>query len=604
MTGEDGRPILAVEPEVPFSQLTAIWFADVAEYSTAMNRDELATMKAVHDAMDLIAGNIRNYGGRLLNFMGDGVVASFNSATNAIIFSLTFQEMISRLRLSLDQQPFGFRIGITIGEIFLEGGRPQGNSVNLAQRIQSLAPVGGTVVTGIVYEAVRARSEFDFEYLGSKLLKSMEQPTDVYQVHRHDVAASLRPITRSRSNHNRWRLSAIDASESFDRPSIAILPLRNLSGDSSKDFFADGTTDDIITNLTRFRALDVIARGSTFAFRNPDTPMDEISRRLRARYVAHGSIRRSRNRVVIHIELDDVARNQVVWAENYDRNLEDIFEIQGEIANLAVAAMAVTIEKTEQAKVFAAPPQSLDAYGLVLLGDYHMDRFSASETAEARRCYQNALEQDPTYGRARAGKSRTYSHEWKYSWSSDPEGSLRQAALDAETAIELDPNDARGHAELGFANLYAQDHDRSILCYRRALDINPNDANVLAEFADVLAHAGEPEDALTYFNRAMRLNPIYPDIYVWYMAGAYFKLRAYNEAVNCILRMRNRKQGRRLLAASYAYLGRISDARRIGDEIRVDEPRFSAETWARKIVPDKLPEHREQFFCGLKLAGL
>jgi TolB-like protein len=566
-----------------------------------MNRNEVATMKAVHDAMDRIAGNIRNYDGRLLNFMGDGVLASFNSATNAIIFSLTFQEVISRLGLSLDQQTIGFRIGITIGEIFLEGGRPQGNSVNLAQRVQSLAPVGGTVVTGIVYEAVRARSEFDFEYLGSKLLKSMEQPTDVYQVHRHDVAASLRPITQSRSNHHRWRLTAIGA----DRPSIAVLPLRNLSSDSSQDYFADGTTDDIITNLTRFRALDVIAPGSTFAFRSPDVPLDEISRRLRARYIAQGSIQRSLNRVVIHIYLVDVgARNQVVWSERYDRNLEDIFEIQREIANLAVAAMAVQIEKTEHAKIFAASPQSLDAYGLVLRGDYHMGRFSASETAEARHCYQNALERDATYGRARAGKSRTHSHEWRYSWSPDPEGSLRQATSDAETAIELDPNDARGHAELGFVNLYEQDHDRSILCYRRALDINPNDANVLAEFADVLAHAGEPEDALTYFNRAMRLNPIYPDIYVWYMAGAYFKLRAYSDAVGCILRMRNRKQGRRLLAASYAHLGRISDARRVGDEIRVDEPRFSAETWARKIVPDKLPEHREQFFHGLKLAGL
>jgi TolB-like protein len=513
--------------------------------------------------------------------------------------------MILRLGLSIENRPFGFRIGITIGEMFLEGDRPQGNSVNLAQRIQAVAPVGGTVVSAIVYEAVRARSEFEFQHLGSKLLKSMSEPTDIYLVHKHDVGASLRQGAVPRTGSRRWNLAS-NSKKRFDhteQPSIAVLPLRNLSGEAYEDFFADGATDDIITNLTRFRGLDVIARSSTFAFRAQSTPLSEISRRLQARYVAHGSIRRSQNRVVIHVELDDVVRNQVVWAENYDRQAEDIFEIQKEIANLAVAAMAVTIEKNEQARVCVLPPQSLDAYGLVLKGDYHMGRFTCSETVAARSCYQSALERDSSYGRARAGKSRTHSHEWKHSWSPDPEESLRQAALDASSAIELDRNDARGHAELGFVNLYLKDHDLAVLCYKRALALNPNDANILAEFADVLAHAGQPEEALSYLNRAMRLNPIYPDVYVWAMAGAYFKLRAYNDAVSCIMRMQNRKQGRRILAASYAYLGRISDAKRIGAEIRAEDPVFSAEGWA-KIVPDKLPEHRDRFFHGLKLAGL
>jgi adenylate cyclase len=599
------EPQIGPSDEGPQSQLTAIWFADVAEYSTAMNRNELATMKAVHEAMDLIVGNIGNYGGRTLNFMGDGVIAAFDSATNAIIFSLAFQEMIHRLGLSIDDRPFGFRIGITIGEMFLEGDRPQGNSVNLAQRIQSIAPVGGIVVAGIVYQTVRARSEFEFQYLGSKLLKSMDEPVDVYQVHRHNIIASLRPIARPKNGSNRWGLNLNTASECSERPSIAVLPLKNLSGDPAQDYFADGTTDDIITNLTRFRGLDVIARASSFVFRSPSVSLTEVSHRLQARYVARGSFRKSSNRVRISIQLDDVIRDRVVWAERYDRAIEDIFEIQGEIADLAVAAMAVEIEKNEQSWVCASPALSrLDAYGFVLKGNYHMARFTAAETAAARECYQNALEFDSTYGRARAGKSRTHSHEWRHAWSSDPDSSLRQAAIDAISAIELDSNDARGHAELGYVQLYTQEHDQAIASYQRALALNPNDANILAEYADVLAHAGQPEKALKYFRRAMRLNPFYPDVYVWYMAGAYFKLRAYNEAVNCVNRMQNRVQGRRLLAASYALLGRISDARRVGAEIRLDDPRFSAEIWARKIVPDKVDEDREQFLHGLKLAGL
>jgi adenylate cyclase len=601
---EPRGPTIELPDENPHSQLTAILFADGAEYSTAMNKNELATMKAVSEAMDLIASNIGEYAGRTLNFMGDGVIAAFDSATNAIIFALHFQEKISRLGLSVDDRPFGFRIGITIGEIFLEGDRPQGNSVNLAQRIQSLAPVGGTVVSGIVYETVRARSEFEFEYLGAKILKSMDGPTDVYQVTRHDAAVSLKPSSRSGRNYNKWRLGSGRGLKDCEHPSIAVLPLRNLAGDTKGDLFADGVTDDIITNLTRFRDLDVIARWSTFAFRNPTISLSEISRRLQARYVARGSMRHSPDRLIINIELEDVLRNQVVWADQYERGIEDLFKTQSEVAVLAVMAMKIKIEKTELERIKILPTKSLDAYGLVLRGDYHAARYTAVETAMAQRCFQSAIEKDPNYGRARAGKSRTHTHEWRHSWGPNPDRGLQQAAEDAEYAIELDPNDARGHAELGLVSLYSRDHDVAIACYDRALALNPNDANILAEFADVLAHSGRPEDALNYINRAMRLNPIYPDDYVWNLAGAYFKLRAYNEAVNWILRMRNRRQGRRLLAASYAHLGRISDARRIGDEIRQDDPRFSAEIWAKQIVPDKRVEDREQFFHGLKLAGL
>jgi adenylate cyclase len=589
------------------SQLTAILFADGAEYCTAMNRNELGTVNAAVAAMDLIESTIGDYGGRTLNFMGDGVIAAFDSATNAIIFALGFQEMILRIGLSVDNRPFGFRIGITIGEIFLEGDRPQGNSVNLAQRIQSQAPVGGIVVSGIVYETVRARSEFEFRHLGKKLLKSMDEPIDLYQVHGHDVAASLRPVKRHRGPLNRWglRSNSYLTLEKLERPSIAVLPLRDLSGDPAKAFFADGTTDDIITNLTRFRGLDVIARGSSSAFRNTTTSVTEVGQKLRARYVARGSFRTLHNRVRVSIQLDDVLRDKVVWAERYDRAIEDLFEIQGEIADLAVAAMAFEIEKNEQSWFRAAPPLArLDAYGFVLRGDFHMARFTASETTAARECYERALQCDSSYGRAHAGKSRTHSHEWRHRWGPDPDSCLRQAAVEASKAIDYDPNDARGHAELGYVHLYEQDHEQAVACYERALSLNPNDANILAEFADVLAHSGRPEEALEHFNRAMRLNPIYPDAYIWYMAGAYFKLRAYNEAVNCINRMRNGKQGRRVLAVSYALSGRISEARRAGAEIRADDPRFCAETWARKIIPDKNEEDREQFLRGLKLAGL
>jgi TolB-like protein/class 3 adenylate cyclase len=595
--------LLAIRDHASVSRLAAVLFADAAEYAAAMDKDEIGTVAAMRAAMDTFSTRSRDHNGRTINFMGDGAIAAFDSAADAVQFALAFQEIIAARGLSFGGRSFGFRIGITIGEIFDEDGRPQGHSVNLAQRIQALAPVGGILVSDLVYQAVRMRSEFGFECMGAKIVKNIAEPIEVYQVHGRDVVALLKPSPRPSGEY--WRTKARGANaEDFDRPSIAILPFRNLSGDTDQDFLGDGTADDIITNLTRFRGIDVIASGSTFAFRDESVQVAEIGKRLHARYVAHGTIRRSLNRVRVTVQLEDAVGGRIVWGERYDRAIEDLFEIQDEIAQLAVGAMAVTIEKLEEARVRASPPQNLDAYGLVLRGQHHIGKYTANENVNARICYLNALRRDSSYGRAHAGISRTHSHEWRHSWSLDPDSSLQAAAASAIDAIEFDPNDARGHAELGYVRLYSKEHDQAIACYRRALELNPNDANVLSEFADALTHAGQPEEGLAYFTRALRLNPFYPDVYVWGMAGAYFKLHAYDEAISCILRMHNVAQGRRLLAASYAHLGRITEARHIGDLIRADDPNFSAKHWARDIVPDRLAEHREQLFDGLKIAGL
>jgi tetratricopeptide (TPR) repeat protein len=200
--------------------------------------------------------------------------------------------------------------------------------------------------------------------------------------------------------------------------------------------------------------------------------------------------------------------------------------------------------------------------------------------------------------------SRAENLNWRYHWGDDPEGGLRRAFELAARAVEIDPNDARGYAELGFALLYQKEHDRSLASYRRALALNPNEANIIAEFADALAHSGEPEEALRHFDRAMRLNPFYPDRYLWCKAGALTKLRRFDQAVECIQGMNNPAQGRRVLACCYAYLGRIDEARNEAELIREAQPGFSAEHWAREIVPDRRSEDIELFVAGLKAAGL
>jgi TolB-like protein/Tfp pilus assembly protein PilF len=456
-------------------------------------------------------------------------------------------------------------------------------------------------MSDLVYRAIRARSDFMFEYIGERIVKNIPDPINVYQLHGRDVAASLKPSPRQRSQEDAGRAAALLEAE---RPSIAVLPFRNLSGDPEQEFFAEGVADDIITNLCRFRTVDVIARGSSFAFHDGSVPITKVGQQLQARYIAEGSVRRAASRVRVSVELSDAVSGRLIWAERYDRALEDIFIIQDEIASLAVAAMSASIDNAEQQRWKTTPPESLRAYGLVLKGTAHIHHYTSRDNNVARVLFEQALENEPDYARSYAGLSRAHNLSWRYRWTDDPQRSLERAFELAVQAVQADPNDARGHAELGFVQLYRREHDRSLACYRRALVLNPNEANIIAEYGDTLAHAGEAAASLDYFDRAMRLNPLYPDTYLWYKAGALTKLRRFEEAISAIQSMNNPAQGRRLLACCYAFLGRLADAQREAELIRAAQPGFNADHWAREIVPDRRAEDIELFASGLKAAGL
>jgi TolB-like protein/class 3 adenylate cyclase len=579
------------------SRLSAIVLVDAVGSTAAMSRNEMATLRAIESGLDLFVDVVANARGRVLNYAGDGALAVFDSVAAAVVAALRFQES----RGAGAGPVIGFRAGVHLGEVYESGGRVFGDSLNLAERIQSATPDGGVCVSDLVYRAVQGRTDFSFEYLGPHRGKNMSEPIGLYRVYKGAVGvmkASPRPPRTP-------LLDGLASSEPdwSDTPSIAVLPFRNLSGDPSQDYFADGVTDDIITSLSRFGGLDLIARGSSFALRNKDMPVSEIGRRLGAHYVAQGSIRRSANRVRVSIELSNVENQHTIWAEKYDRPLEDIFALQDEIAELAVSVMSVRIEDAERRKLSSAPPDSLHAYGLALKGHNHLLAMTPADNAVARECYERSILDSPRYARAFAGLSRAYSFDWRYSWSAESPQSLERAFDIAVQAVGADPNDARGHAELGYVLLYRKEHDRSLASYRRALALNPNDATVIAEMADALTHAGHSQEALGHFERAMRLNPFYPDQYLWDMAGAYLKLRRFEEAIDCVQRMNNVAQGRRILASCYAHLGRLDEARAEAQLVRVAQPDFDADRWGR-IIPDRRQEDIDLFVSGLKLAGL
>jgi len=591
--GRQGAGILP-----PQSRLTAIVLVDAADSTLAMNQNEVAALRAVERALDVFAAKVEGRHGRVLNTTGDGALAIFESVASAVAVALEFQQALPEPG---GEASLGFRAGVHLGEVFEERGRAYGDSLNIAERIQSAAPVGGIYVSDLVYRAIRSRPEFSFEYLGPHRLKNLSEDVELYRVHGSGSAvlmkASPRPAGLSVAVVNHRRVTGLE------RPSIAVLPFRDLSDNPGQDYFADGVTDDIITSLSRFRGIDLIARGSSFALRDRNLPVAQVGAQLGVRYVAQGSIRRSANRVRVVVELSDTATERMIWAERYDRPLEDIFEIQEEISTLAVGAMSARIEDAERDRVVEAPPDSLHAYGCVLKGQGHLLKFTAADNLLARHLYERALLASPKYARAFAGLSRTHNMDWRYSWSDDPAASLTRAYDLAVQAVATGANDARGYAELGYVLLYRKEHERSLAAYRRALAFNPNDADIIAEMADTLVHAGRSDEALPLFECAMRLNPFYPDLYLWYMAGAYLKLRRFEEAIECVQRMNNVTEGRRILACCYAHLGRMDEARREADLIRAAQPTFSADQWS-KITPDRRPEDLELFISGLRMAGL
>jgi adenylate cyclase len=577
-------------------RLMAVVVADAVAYSAAMHSNEERAKRAIVSKLKFLESRVGVFRGRMIGHTGDGILAIFESLVDAVKFGVETQKALAPLEGVEPALPF--RFAVTVGDIILEGDRIFGDCVNIAARIQALAEPDAVSITRPVYEQVRFQLHYGYEFLGPKSLKNISDPIDVFLVRPEVGAVTALPSQRSpvAGKNEIWE-------ELFRRPSVAVMPFRNRSGDSSQDFFADGLTEDIITNLSRFKALSVIARASTFALKEQQLPLEEYSRRLGVRYVVEGSFQKIDTRVRIIVHLFDGTEHKELWSERYDRDIEKIFEIQDEITAIATSAMAVQIEASERARLKAVSPPSFVAYGLVLQGQSHLFKYTRQDNIQARDFYVQGLGRNNHYSRALAALSRTHNLDWRYGWSNSPEQSLDLAQQCALSAVDADPSDARGHAELGYVRLYKKQHDPSIDAYKRAVTLNPNDANILMEYADTLTHAGQAGEAVGLFRKAMRLNPYYPDDYLWALSGAYFKLGDYEQSIATIQLMNNPAQGRRIMAAALGLLGRVDEARAQADLVRQTQPEFDAVKWAA-IVPDKRPEDVLKFIEGLRIAGL
>jgi adenylate cyclase len=573
----------------------AILFADIHNYSRLMKRDEVQTLKRVDRAVRLIKSLIRDYGGEIKNVAGDGVLALFESTQQSVRFAVEMQrEFRTDAVWNSESDPIAFRIGINVGEAYDTESGIQGHSVNIAARLQALAPPGGICITDAVKQEAKEIAGIRLESLGAPDLKNIDELIEIFSVTGgNEFRSATQTMVMRRETTGPIALES----------SIAVLPLDNLTGDVAISHVCDGLTGDIIANLTRFRDLHVIAQRSSSAFRDHSSSPAQIAKMLGVRYLVDGGFQMALNKIRLQIRLMDARSEQSLWSERFDGDLKDIFAFQDEVTAVIAARLSIEVSAAEQRKISTSPPRELEAYGLILRGRDVFLRRTREANLHARRLFEQAREIDPRYPRSYAGVSRTLNDAWRFNWADPPGPALDEAIRQAEFAVTLDPSDARGHAALGSACLYKRRYDESLAAYERAIEFNPNDADVLAEMGHSVCVNGDPERAITLIKRAMRLNPYYPDWYLWHLGEAHFDKSDYRLAVHTLNQMYDKTEAYRMLTASHALMGEMSEAQACAEQLRITHPEFTIKHWAN-VPPDRNSEPRDRLIEGLKKAGV
>ena len=577
--------------------VSAILMADMQGYSRLMSLNEGSTLRRVEDAIDFIQRLAEDYGGTIKNIAGDGILAIFDNVTTCVDFAVAMQEeFVKDTVWRSEDEPISFRIGINVGELHEGNFGPQGHAINVAARIQSLAKPGGICISDTVLQVARNLGERKFRSLGKPRLKNITDFIEVFE---------LEPQTEQPSDaHSAADIrSREDDIPDIPEKSVAVLPLENLSGEARNTHICTGVTGDIISNLTRFNDLHVIAQRSADLLGKQQLALEDIGRRLGVRYLMTGGLQTAGNKLRVHVQLTEAESGRSVWSERFNGTIDDIFEFQDEIASVIASCLSIKIDKAERQRQQRTAPSDLKAYGLILRGREVYKRPRRELNLHARRLFEQASHMDPNYAVSYTSISRTSNDAWRFNWAEHPQAALDDAIVKAEEAIKLDPDDARSHAALGNAFVYKRLHDESLAAYERAIQHNPNDADILAEMGHSASVYGDTDRAVELIQRAMRLNPFYPDWYLWHLGEAYFDMSDYDEAIRTLNKMSDKTEAYRMLAASNALLGRMEEARRHAEQILVTHPEFTLKHWA-DVPPDRNPEPRERLIEGLKRAGL
>jgi TolB-like protein/class 3 adenylate cyclase len=539
-------------------RLAALFAADVEAYSRLMGEDEAATFETLTSHRAILDGFIAEHRGRIANTAGDSVLAEFPSAVDAVTCALKAQEALSSANDKLPEaRRLQFRIGVHVGDVMVKGGDLFGDGVNIAARLQALSQPGGICLSATAQEYVRKTLPVAFEDLGPQQVKNIDEPVRAFTV---KSAGGQETLARIPSGKDVLRA---------DRPAVAVLPFTNMGG-PDQVYFSDGITEDIITELARFRELLVIARHSSFSFRDRDVDIREVGRALNADYVVEGSVRRAGDRVRITTQLINAATGAHLWAERYDRSFEDVFAVQDEIARGVVATVARRIEEDTETVARRRPPRDMRAYDLFLQGHRLSDVFTVDGQARARAFFERVRDLDPTFARAYTGLAFSYLTQAALEGVGLPreqDPNRIEARRAAEQALTVDPTEPRVQSTAGYVFLTWREFDRAERHLDLAQSMNPNDATIQIFWAWAQACLGNPAKGLTAAELARRLNPRYPHWYSFYEARALFLLRRYEDVVSRLgYRMTGEPTVHRrdmlLLSAGFGLLGQAEPAQR------------------------------------------
>jgi adenylate cyclase len=586
------------EPRVQ-RRLAAILAADVVGYSRLMEIDEAGTLARLKSLRrEIIDPAIAAHSGRMVKLMGDGALVEFASAVDAVTCAIEIQKSVRKHNADGPAEKWiQFRIGINVGDIIVDGEDIYGDGVNVAARIESLAEPGGIFISRAAADHVRDKVPIRIENRGDHTVKNIVRPIEVFcvVVEEHGVALAV-------------RTGAVDAQPPVhDKTSIAVLAFNNMSGDSEQEYFSDGISEDIITDLSKFSELHVIARNSSFVYKKAAISVPDVARALGVRYVLEGSVRKAGNRIRVTAQLIDSSNGGHVWASRFDRDLTDIFAVQDELTQEIVAALKLRLTVGEQDRLTQRRAVNVEAYELFLRGREQSWASTRDGNIAARGLLGRAIAIDPKYAAAHALIAFTHVLDYANAWTSDPEHSLRIGLELAQQVLRMDEEEPHGHFALAMAYMWSRELDQAEAEALRCLALSPNSSDGLRMMAHVQIFSGDPAGAIDTLDAYMRLDPHFPEIALQFLADARFSLGEFGQAIAALeqrlARNPRSETAYALLASCYGHLGQSADCQTAWEHALRINPGFSIER-RRRVLPFRNPEDFERRLEGLRKAGL
>jgi TolB-like protein/class 3 adenylate cyclase len=586
-----------VTGERPDRRLAAILAADVAGYSRLMGADEVGTLASLKAARrEIVDPAIAEHKGRIVKTTGDGMLVEFASAVDAVVCAMDVQAKMAKSALD-GTSKIAFRIGINIGDIIIDGEDIFGDGVNVAARVESECEPGGVCLSGSAFEQVRGKTDFNFDDLGERALKNIDRPVRIY------AARRLGATTAALSPRTQMPLPLPD------KPSIVVLPFQNMSGDPEQDYFADGMVEEITTALSRSRWLFVIARNSAFTYKGKAIDIKRVGRELGVRYVLEGSVRRSGSRVRITGQLIEVATQAHIWADRFDGNLDDVFDLQDKVAFSVIGAILPTIEKAEIALAVQKPTENLNAYDQYLRGLGQFFQFTKQGHQESLPLFLKAAELDPEFALAYAGQASWYISGKAFAWIDIDAVDMRRAEHVAREALRLGSDDPRVLASAAQALTYViMKVDEGAGLLARAVELDPNLAIARLWLGGARNFLGQHDEAVEQFQFALRLSPLDPRTFLAYtgLSFAHFQAGRYEEALEWassgVRRWPHFVQLQRILMANLAMLGRLEEAKQSREQVLRLAPTVTIAEMKRKSL--FRPDDTEKLAAAWRRAGM